>query len=305
VTTALRRTLPCRTVTRIVRDTNNLLRRSIHQRSEHASHSTGADLSIPALFNGIIADQLPDESVWKYAYGKDKCCATIIRLILNPSRITNKVLSKVHLTYRTAVRTSKLKWDENRLTLFEPIANSTNTVRLTIIPLDLRKHLFTAFHVNPLGRHFSLYYTLHRIRLRYHWPNIYTYIKQNIDDCVACVLQNGGYLALSELLYSFPLSAPFQAVHVDAWVPGKTMSFDGCIGLMIVVCHMTGFTAIEPIKEMNSALFAKSVYTILLQYGLSHTVITDPDSKFKGQFKEAFLTLKIYQSLIDQPNHPA
>jgi hypothetical protein len=60
------------------------------------------------------------------------------------------------------------------------------------------------------------------------------------------------------------------------------MSFDGYIGLMIVVCHMTGFAAIKLIKEMNSASFAKSVYTILFRYGLSHTVITDPGSKFKG-----------------------
>jgi hypothetical protein len=226
-------------------------------------------------------------------------------LILNPSRITNEVLSKVHPTYRWAVRTSKLKWEENRLILFEPIANSANTVWLIIIPLELRKHLFTAFHVNPLGGHFSLYYTLHQIRLRYHWPNMYTYIKQNIDDCVAWVLRNGGNRASSELLYSSPLSAPFQAVHADAWVPGKTMLFDGYISLMIVVCHMTGFAAIEPVKEMNSASFAKPVYTSLLRYGLSHTVITNPDSKFKGQFKEAFLVLKIHHHLSARGHHDA
>jgi hypothetical protein len=305
VTTSLRRTLPCRTITWIVKATNSLLRRSIDQRSKQTSHSTGVDLSIPALFDGIIADQLPDESAWKSACNNDQCCSTIIRLILNPSRITNEVLSKVHPTYRWAVRTSKLKWEENRLILFEPIANSANTVWLIIIPLELRKHLFTAFHVNPLGGHFSLYYTLHQIRLRYHWPNMYTYIKQNIDDCVAWVLRNGGNRASSELLYSSPLSAPFQAVHADAWVPGKTMLFDGYISLMIVVCHMTGFAAIEPVKEMNSASFAKPVYTSLLRYGLSHTVITNPDSKFKGQFKEAFLVLKIHHHLSARGHHDA
>jgi hypothetical protein len=83
------------------------------------------------------------------------------------------------------------------------------------------------------------------------------------------------------------------------------MLFDGYIGLMIVVCHMTGFAAIEPIKEMNSASFAKSVYTILLRYGLSHRVVTDPDSKFKGQFKEEFLTLRIYHHLSARGHHDA
>jgi hypothetical protein len=71
------------------------------------------------------------------------------------------------------------------------------------------------------------------------------------------------------------------------------MSFDGNVGLMIVVCRMTGFAAIEPMKEMNSSSFARAVYTILLRYGLPQLVITDPDSKFKGNFKEAFEILKI------------
>jgi hypothetical protein len=133
---------------------------------------------------------------------------------------------------------------------------------------------------------------------------MYSYVKQNIEDCVACVLRDGGTRASSEFLYGFPLSAPFQTVHADAWVPGKTMSFDGNIGQMIVVCHMTGFAAIEPMKEMNSS-FARAVYTILLRYGLPQLVITDPDSKFKGNFKQAFETLKIQHHSSARGNHIA
>jgi hypothetical protein len=83
------------------------------------------------------------------------------------------------------------------------------------------------------------------------------------------------------------------------------MSFDGNIGLMVVVCHMTGFAAIEPMKEMNSSSFARAVYTILLRYGLPQLVITDPDSKFKGNFKEAFATLKMQHYLSARGNHNA
>jgi hypothetical protein len=129
------------------------------------------------------------------------------------------------------------KWTNDRLVLHEPIAHSTNTIRLTIVPLDLRRHIFAVFHINPLGGHFSLYCTLHRIRLRFHWPNMYTYGKQNTHECVACLLGNGGARASSELLYSFPLSVPFMVIHADAWVPGKTLSFDGFIGLMIVLSY--------------------------------------------------------------------
>jgi hypothetical protein len=47
-----------------------------------------------------------------------------------------------------------------------PIANSTsNTIWLIIVQSELRKHLFVAFHMNPLGGHFLLHYRLHQIQL--------------------------------------------------------------------------------------------------------------------------------------------
>jgi hypothetical protein len=118
-------------------------------------------------------------------------------------------------------------------------------------------------------------------------------------------LRNGGTRASSEFLYSFPISVPFVTVHANAWVPGKTASFDGYTGLMIVICHITGFAAIEPMKETNSSSFARAVYVILLRYGLSQSIITDPDSKFKGNFKEAFATLKIQHHLSARGNRNA
>jgi hypothetical protein len=68
---------------------------------------------------------------------------------------------------------------------------------------------------------------------------------------------------------------------------------------------MTGFAATEPLKELTSASFARAVYVILLRYGISHTVITDPDSKFKGQFKEAFQTMDIHHHLSARGHHDA
>jgi hypothetical protein len=261
-------------------------------------------MSIPALFNGIIADQLPDESAWTAAYNNDPSCAMIIRLITNPGLIKPDTLDKIHSVYRSPIRRSEIKWENHRLQMYEPVANSTNKVRLTIVPVELRRYIFTpAFHVNPLGGHFSVYYTLHRIRLRYHWPQMYTYCKNHIDNCIACLLRNGGAKASSELLYNFPISAPMLHVTADAWIPGKTVGFNGNVGLMIVLCNMTGFSALEPIKEMNSSSFTRSVYVILLRYGLSHCVVTDPDSKFKGEFKKAFSTLVIHHHMGARGNH--
>jgi hypothetical protein len=191
------------------------------------------------------------------------------------------------------MRKSQIRWEHNRLTIHEPIFNSTKTMRLIIVPKDLQRHIFTAFHATPLGGHFSVYYTLHRIRLRFHWPGMYTQIKRWIQCCAACVLRNSGSKVSSELLYSFPMLEPMQCIHANAWVPGKTTSFQGLVGLMVVICHLTEFVTIEPLSYMNSTTFARSVYRIMLRYGIAQMVITDPESKFKGEFREAFQTLKI------------
>jgi hypothetical protein len=114
-------------------------------------------------------------------------------MLPNPGLIMPDNLNKIHAVYRAAVRQSQMKWENNRLlVLYEPITSTTKSVRLTIVPMDLCQHFLAAFHANPLGGHLSLYYTLHHIRLRHHWPHLYSYVKQNIHDRVACVLRNGG-----------------------------------------------------------------------------------------------------------------
>jgi hypothetical protein len=78
VTNVLRRTLPYNTATRIAQTMSDILQSSINIRSTEASSITGIDLPIPALFNGIIAAQMPDESTWSNVYSHDANCATII-----------------------------------------------------------------------------------------------------------------------------------------------------------------------------------------------------------------------------------
>jgi hypothetical protein len=187
---------------------------------------------------------------------------------------------------------------DKRLCLFEPIASSTKQLRLVIGSSDLQQQIFISFHVNPLGGHLGLYYTLLKIRLRFHWPHMYKYIEYKISSCAACVLRSHNSRPASELLYSFPIDAPFLSIHADAWVPGKTNSFDRYQLLMIVVL-------IEPLKEMNSTSFTKAANAIQLRYGLSHLMIIDTDSKFKGEFVKAAELLKIKLHPVTRGNHDA
>ena len=245
------------------------------------SMTLNTDLSPSVFLNGIVAHKILADSEWKLVYNNDESCKSIIE-ILKKLSLSNKkeLMLKVHYFYRAWIQDSSISYVNDRLILSELTVINTQSIKLMIVLTDLQKHIFNSFHTNPIGGHFSLYQTLHGIQLRYHWPQMFKYIKHQIQSCAACLLKNNAAHPSSELLYSFPLDAPMNTMHAELWSPVKQSGYDSHTALMIVVCHMTTFVAIKPVKEQNSKSFAKAVYQIMMRYGLAALIVTDPDSKF-------------------------
>eukprot|EP00957_Ditylum_brightwellii_P092660 7055598-Ditylum_brightwellii.AAC.1 len=57
--------------------------------------------------------------------------------------------------------------------------------------------------------------------------------------------------------------------------------------------------------KQDTTEFARSIMTIMLRYGLSHLLITDEDSKFKGKFMQAAKLLKLQHHVAAKGNHNA
>ena len=109
---------------------------------------------------------------------------------------------------------------------------------------------------------------------------MYFYIKHLCRLCAACGLANSCHHQSKELVYSFPVDAPFKLVICDIYKAGDIAAFDGEKGLFILLDHMTGFAVMETVIGMNSTSFSKIMMKILLQHGFCHTVVVDADSKF-------------------------
>ena len=73
-------------------------------------------------------------------------------------------------------------------------------------------------------------------------------------------------------------------IHANLWTPGDPTSLDGFTCLILTVSHMTRFAMVKPILKRDSTEFLKSMCKIMLRYGISHMMVTDPNSKFKGEF---------------------
>ncbi len=218
--------------------------------------------SIQSFINGAIGTRLPSHSRWIKAYNSDPMCTAICDLVLNPGRICKETLKDVHYAYRQPLRQAHIVIEDKMLILHEPIWGSTSYTCLQIVPVELRNILFVTFHSNPIGGHLNAYCTLHRLCMRSHWPETYSYIKRMCHACPGCALSNSSRGTSSELICHFPIKAPFHVLFVDAYSAGQYSGFEGSEIYLIAACGMTGFSVMEPIQHANSSNFASGIMKI-------------------------------------------
>jgi hypothetical protein len=123
------------------------------------------------------------------------------------------------------------------------------------------------------------------------------------NACPGCALSNPTCSTSSELVYHFPIDAPFQDLFVDGYSAGKHSGFKGCKVYLIAACGMSGFSVMEPIQHATSSSFALGIMKIQLCFGFCHTIVLDKDSKFFGVFKEAVDLLRINRHVLSGRDH--
>jgi hypothetical protein len=166
--------------------------------------------TIQAFVNGAIGLRLPSHNRWVKAYSDNTECSTLGHLAKNPGAICKEALKNVHYCYRQPLRQSQIVIEDNMLIYCDSIRGSHSYTWLQIVPKALFGIVFVAFHSNPIDDHFNAYCTLHRLRLCYFWPEMYSYIKKMCQACPGCALSNPSCRNSSELVYHFPIKAPFH-----------------------------------------------------------------------------------------------
>jgi hypothetical protein len=136
VSAVMRRTLPARTIYVLACQVNNKLFQSLLERQEAAVQHSGVEMSVSALFNGVISDELPDESAWTTAYQAGPICVQMIKMLQTSNTDTNTI-DTINYVYRAPMRKGQIKWKDQRLILIRPIASTLKNVELVIVPLDL------------------------------------------------------------------------------------------------------------------------------------------------------------------------
>jgi hypothetical protein len=126
--------------------------------------------TVQTLVNGTICTCLPLRERWLRTYNNNVELCIVRELVLNPSLICNKRLSKVNHNYRGPLCQSQISIEDGMLILHKLICGSTSYTCLQLVPQEMYNILFIAFHTNAIGGHLNVYRTLHRLRLRFYWP---------------------------------------------------------------------------------------------------------------------------------------
>ena len=144
------------------------------------------------------------------------------------------------------------------LILREPISGTSSFTRLQLVPNELVNIIFIAFHTNPIGGHLNAYRTYHRIWLRFYWPGMYAYVKRMCIACPGCALSNPTCGKSSELVYNFPIEAPFLVMFFYDFAAGKHAGYESSECYLIGCCGMCGFACMPHIARVWATTFVSS-----------------------------------------------
>jgi hypothetical protein len=259
--------------------------------------------TIQAFLGSAVSTTLPSCARWIQAYDSDKDLCLIRSIVTNSSLLSNKTLRDMNYNYHSALRKLLIVLEDGVLIYRELIVGEGSYTRLQLVPRVFYNILFVPLHLNPVGGHLNAYCTLHRLRLHFYWPGMYSYIKRMCSACPGCTLANPTKGHSCKLVYNFPIEVPFLVPHVNAYSAGAHPGFEGSNVYLIACCGMCTFGALEPIASPNATTFASAIMKIQLHYELCHTIVLDKDSKFFGVFHESLDLLQINCHVLSGDNH--
>jgi hypothetical protein len=121
---------------------------------------------------------------------------------------------------------------------------------------------------------------------------MYAYVKRMCQVCPGCALANPNRGKSSELVYNFPIKAPFLVMFFDTYSASKHAGYEGSECYIIGCCRMCSFACMEPITSALATTFASAIMKVLLRYEFCHTIVLDKDTKFLGSVAKPSISYK-------------
>ena len=124
-----------------------------------------------------------------------------------------------------------------------------------------------------------------------------------ISSYIGCRLANATRFPTKELVYSFPIDVPMSVLHIGGYTVGANINFAGDKGFLITTCGMSTFSVAEPVTNPSAMVYTQALLTIMLRFGLAHTIVIDADKKFYNTFRQMCKLLHLNVHTVSGENH--
>ena len=247
---------------------------------------------------------MPTIISWKQAYHDDPDTRVLFdRLSINSS-LDQPTILQLPVAYRSAIARNPLGLLEGRFVYYDQVSTISNHICRIVVPLSLRRTIFTLIHATPVDGHMGKYKTLYRIKFRFFWPRLRSDIADWMKQCVHCMLTNRWRYRGQELMFSWPVSYPLAINHLDQWMPGHHTGPNGYIALMNTMCNMSQFVVVVPVpNESSDTLPSFFMQHFLMTFGLCNLVFLDNGIPFKGAFIAMCDALSLNYDVLAKRNH--
>ena len=99
------------------------------------------------------------------AYLQDDDIKLILEHLRAKLKFSTATLKRLHTAYHDYILQDRISIVDHQLVVFQPVQNNSELLMLIVVPLSLRRDIFSAYHATPATGHMGLYKTLHHIRL--------------------------------------------------------------------------------------------------------------------------------------------
>lgn len=161
--------------------------------------------------------------------------------------------------------------------------NSNNV--LIVVPSSLEETLINTHHVTTHARPKQLY---EEIKELFIFPNMFNKIESHVKKCLICVSLKPDKTAKLSMTKSSTPTHPWSCISADLLGP-FSMSETGNKYILTIICLMTRFTILRPIKNKEAETVIDAFNKLFMEYGPCINLMTDNGKEFVNGRMAIFL----------------